>query len=380
MIQRILILLFLFVSYAQLGFSQSKKKGKEANLVSEPAKSTIQGIGVMEFIYDVHNFRSISEKGGLVFHDFKFINLGKGPINITDVITSCGCTQSNWTRTPIKPGDTGVVRATFDPNGRVGEFEKTLTVVSDGSPNSYAIRIKGHVYPTKLSPGDSYKYQYGNLAIKTNSIQFPAVKSNSYDSVEIGLFNLSNKKISIYKIEAPNNMLVIQPESYIQPNTDMKILLKYYPKMPLEYGPTKQEIKIYTNDDSLPYKKFYISANIVENFENLDKKALKKAPKLVLNSAEIDLGNVKLFSSPVAKFTLTNKGKSDLIVRRVIRSCSCLTPELSQTVIPKGKTATLNVGYSLVNMAGPDSKTVKIITNDPKQPEITLNIKINVTE
>lgn len=62
-------------------------------------------------------------------------------------------------------------------------------------------------------------------------------------------------------------MLVIQPESYIQPDTDMKILLKYYPKMPLEYGPTKQEIKIYTNDDSLPYKKFYISANIVENFE-----------------------------------------------------------------------------------------------------------------
>jgi hypothetical protein len=31
-------------------------------------------------------------------------------------------------------------------------------------------------------------------------------------------------------------------------------------------------------------------------------------------------------------------------------------------------------------MAGPDSKTVKIITNDPNQPEITLNIKLNVTE
>lgn len=65
------------------------KKGKEANLVSEPAKSTIQGIGgygssSMMFII----LESISEKGGLVFHDFKFINLGKGPINITDVITS----------------------------------------------------------------------------------------------------------------------------------------------------------------------------------------------------------------------------------------------------------------------------------------------------
>jgi hypothetical protein len=206
------------------------------------------------------------------------------------------------------------------------------------------------------------------------------VKSNSYDSTEIGLFNLSNKKIFVYKIEAPNNMLVTQPYDNIPPNTDMKIKVKYYPKMPLEYGPTKQELRLFTSDDSLPYKKFYISANIVEDFSKMDKKALKKAPKLVLNTAEIDLGNVKLFSSPVAKFTLTNKGKSDLIVRRVIRSCSCLTPELSQTVIPKGKTATLDVAYSLANMAGPDSKTVKIITNDPNQPEITLNIKLNVTE
>jgi hypothetical protein len=31
-------------------------------------------------------------------------------------------------------------------------------------------------------------------------------------------------------------------------------------------------------------------------------------------------------------------------------------------------------------MAGPDTKTIKLITNDPNQPEVMLTVKINVTE
>lgn len=379
MIKRIIIVLLIVANSQFLSWAQSNKKNEKPAENNSMAQ-TQSGLGVMEFFYDSYNFRNINEKGGLVYHDFKFKNIGKGPLTITDVITACGCTKSAWTKTPVNPGDTGTVRATYDPNGRQGAFDKPLTIITDGTPYSYDIRIKGHVYPTKVNFGDTYKYQYGNLAIKTNSIQFDNVKANSYDSIEIGLFNLSNKKIFLYKIEAPNNMVISQPYDNIPPNTDMKVKLKYQPKLPIEYGPAKQEIKFYTSDDSLPQKKFYVSANIVEDFGVMDKKALKKAPKLVLNSPEIDLGNVKLFSSPVAKFTITNKGKSDLIIRRVIRSCSCLTPELSQTIIPKGKTATLNVVHSLANMAGPDSKTVKIITNDPTQPEITLTIKLNVTE
>ena len=164
------------------------------------------------------------------------------------------------------------------------------------------------------------------------------------------------------------------------PNTDMKIPLKYYPKYPLEFGPVRQEFKIYTNDDSLPIKRFFVTANIVEDFSMLTKKELKEAPKLTLKSAEVDLGNVPLFNTPTAVFTITNKGKKDLIIRRVVRTCTCLTPELAITTIPKGKSADLKVQYSLVNMAGPDSKTIKLITNDPKNAEITLTVKINVTE
>jgi hypothetical protein len=125
---------------------------------------------------------------------------------------------------------------------------------------------------------------------------------------------------------------------------------------------------------------FYVSANVIEDFGLLSKSDMKKAPRAVFNKTEIDLGNNSLFSTPVAKFTITNKGKQDLIIHKVIRTCSCLAPVISQTTIPKGETATLDVTYSLANMAGPDTKTIKLITNDPKQPEVTLTVKINVTE
>jgi len=236
------------------------------------------------------------------------------------------------------------------------------------------------VYPSKFNFANTYKYQYGNLAVITNLLNFPAVKNTKYDSTEIGLYNMSNKKIYIYRIDAPTNIIVNKPQDFMFPNTGMQLKVKYYANRPVEFGPVKQEIKIHTNDDSIPTKIFYVSANIVEDFSTLSKSERKKAARAVFNKTEIDLGNNSLFSTPVAKFTITNKGKQDLIIHRVVRTCNCLTPALSQTIIPKGKTATLDVTYSLANMAGPDTKTIKLITNDPNQPEVMLTVKINVTE
>ncbi|OYU96144.1 MAG: hypothetical protein CFE21_06955 [Bacteroidetes bacterium B1(2017)] len=358
--------------------AQKKKDTKvPKTAIEQPSK---EGFGVIQFDYLKFNFGNINEKGGRVYHDFHFVNLGSGPLTIKNVVTSCGCTNTTYTRTTIQPGDSGVVIASYDPDGRQGEFDKTILVETDGNPSNQTLTIKGHVYASKFNFTDTYKYQYGNVAVITNAITFNNVKTTGYDSSEIGLYNMSNKRIYVYKIEAPANIEAIKPYDNMPPNTDMRIKLKYYPKNPPDYGMSKSEIRIYTNDDSLPVKKFYVTANVKEDFSQLTKSDLKKAPKMVLSSTEIDLGNVPLFNSPSGTFTITNKGKQDLIIRRIVRTCSCLNPELSQTIIPKGKSATLKVAFSLVNMAGPDSKTIKIITNDPKQSEVTLTLKINVTE
>ncbi|MBC7383606.1 MAG: DUF1573 domain-containing protein [Bacteroidia bacterium] len=334
--------------------------------------------GLMLFDYLKYDFGNLNEKGGRVFHKFVFTNTGNAPIRILNVSTSCGCTSSEWLRTVVLPGQKGYVNAAFEPNGKQGAFDKKLTIETNGVPTYIDLTIRGMVYASKYNFADTYKYQYGHLAVITNSINFPAIKNTGYDSAEIGFYNMSNKKIYLLKIEAPNNMIVSKPYDHLMPNTDIKIKLKYYPRNPVEYGPVKHEIKITTNDDSLPVKVFYVSANVVEDFSALDTKALKRAPKVSFNKTTIELGKIHLADKPTANFIITNKGKEDLIVRRVIVGCGCLIPELSNMVIPKGKSATLNIHYSLTNMAGPDSKTVKIITNDPTQSETTLTVSIDV--
>lgn len=92
---------------------------------------------------DSFDFGTI-EKGKPVSHDFTFKNTTKQTILITDVKASCGCTATNYTKTPIKPGETGSVTATYNA-ANPGNFTKTVTVTTNDSSVNKVLTIKGKV-------------------------------------------------------------------------------------------------------------------------------------------------------------------------------------------------------------------------------------------
>jgi len=75
---------------------------------------------------------------------FKFKNTGKEPLIITNCQGSCGCTVPTWPHEPIKPGATSEIKVKYATD-RVGAFEKTVTVSSNGKTASKIIKIKGFV-------------------------------------------------------------------------------------------------------------------------------------------------------------------------------------------------------------------------------------------
>lgn len=93
----------------------------------------------------VHDFGTISESGDSVRATFTLTNNSKGPIVITTVQPSCGCTASEWTKSPIAPGKTGNVVATFGPKNRPGAFEKSINILTTGNPDRFTVWIKGTV-------------------------------------------------------------------------------------------------------------------------------------------------------------------------------------------------------------------------------------------
>ena len=60
-----------------------------------------------------HNFGTIAQ-GEKVSYTFKFRNIGDGPLQITDVTTSCGCTASKYSTEPVKPGESGTVEVILE--------------------------------------------------------------------------------------------------------------------------------------------------------------------------------------------------------------------------------------------------------------------------
>ncbi len=73
--------------------------------------------GWAKFDSEFHDFGKITD-GEFVRHKFKFTNVGKGDLVISNVEAACGCTSPNWTKDVIPPGGEGYVETVFNSTGR----------------------------------------------------------------------------------------------------------------------------------------------------------------------------------------------------------------------------------------------------------------------
>lgn len=76
--------------------------------------------------------------------DFEFKNTGKTAVIITNVKASCGCTATDYTKTPIQPGATAKVTATYNAAAK-GAFTKTVTVTTNAEETPKVLSFKGTV-------------------------------------------------------------------------------------------------------------------------------------------------------------------------------------------------------------------------------------------
>jgi hypothetical protein len=71
-------------------------------------------------------------------------NIGTEPLIIDEARPSCGCTVSDYTKSPIAPGKTGTITATYNA-AAVGPINKTLTVKFAGADDVKFVRLTGEV-------------------------------------------------------------------------------------------------------------------------------------------------------------------------------------------------------------------------------------------
>jgi hypothetical protein len=98
-----------------------------------------------EITYDLGTI----ESGESVTHEFKFKNSGDKDLIISQAKGSCGCTQPEYPKDPIAPGDEGVIKVTFNSTGISGQITKNVTLIANTTPNTKVLTITGEVIKSK---------------------------------------------------------------------------------------------------------------------------------------------------------------------------------------------------------------------------------------
>lgn len=92
-----------------------------------------------------HDFGDIQEAAGNVETTFTVTNSGSNPLLISEAKGSCGCTVPDYPRDPIQPGESREIAVSFDPKGKQGPQNKTVTIMANTEPATTVISLRSNI-------------------------------------------------------------------------------------------------------------------------------------------------------------------------------------------------------------------------------------------
>jgi hypothetical protein len=112
--------------------------------VSASAQTEVANGAVISVDKESHDYGEI-EKGGDPYCEFTITNKGTEPLIISNAKGSCGCTVPEWSKEPILPGESSIMRVKYDTK-RVGPINKSVTVTTNAvNEPTKVLRIMGKV-------------------------------------------------------------------------------------------------------------------------------------------------------------------------------------------------------------------------------------------
>lgn len=333
----------------------------------------------IEFTKSEHNFGTILERDGIQKATFEFTNRGTAPLILHNVITSCGCTAPEWTRQPIPPGGKGTIQLAFDPANRPGAFSKTASVQSNADNPMVILTISGRVSERERTLAEQYPRQIGMLRAERNHLSFPTIHQDQSRTETLELVNDSETPVRVAFRQVPDHIKANIAPQTIPARGKAVLTVNYSAAAAGTFGFVNHRIYMTLNGASDYNYSIGVSATIVEDFSALSAEELANAPVARYSTMSYDFGTMKQGDKKEFTFQLTNTGKRNLVIRTIRASCGCTAITPSKEVIAPGETIPIKVVFDSTGKKGRQSKTVTVITNDPRNATATLRLSSNIS-
>lgn len=329
----------------------------------------------ISFNEKVHDFGSI-QWNVPVTATFEVVNKGNKPLVITKVTTSCGCTVAGWTKEPIYPGATGLVKSTFDAKA-IGRFHKTVGVYCNAADKPIYLTIKGTV-STEAKNYDAYPYQVGSIRLDRNEIEFPDAHKGDKPVAEIKLVNTSDRTYEPVLMHLPPYLKAEAIPAKLGKDRAGIIRLTLDSRHLVNLGLTQTSVYLarFSGDKVGEENEIVVSSVLLPDFSKLSEQQKLNAPSIRLSATELDMRSVGTKDKITQKVTITNTGKSRLDIRALQVFNPAVNVSLKKRYVEPGASTSLKVTLHTKGLKKQKaSPRLLMITNDPEHPKVVIKIK-----
>ena len=147
-------------------------------------------------------------------------------------------------------------------------------------------------------------------------------------------------------------------------------------------------IFISTNDENTPTLRLTATFNkkvptlVFPNLPRSDSAEIKTAqsnsPVIYFPETSHDFGAVEQGNVVGYNFTVINKGKAPLKIKRIRTSCGCTAAITKKNVLDPGESTEIHTEFDSSNEMGKVHRSIEVISNDPSNEKAILNIYVDV--
>ncbi len=237
-----------------------------------------------------------------------------------------------------------------------------------------SLTFGGEILPRKKTRADFYALKNGSLAFIKNSLNFGEIKNSQKKSDTVYITNNSEKIITLETSALNPSYAKIQfSATEMKPSAIEKITIVYDATLRNAFGITKDTIFIQTNDENNLLKEIYLTADIFEDFSKIKPEKLKLAPEAYMINTNFDFRYAKKGTDVKATFNIKNKGKTQLLIRKVDKTCDCIKVNYADK-IRFDRDSPIELIMNTTYLKGNVDEKVTLITNDPKNARIVLHL------
>ncbi len=142
--------------------ANASKVTKNSDVVRNPVTADVPddtiNVAKLQFEEETYNYGKVKE-GAPVEHIFKFKNVGKVPLIISQAKSTCGCTVPTFPKDPIPPGEGGEIAVKFNTKAKKGRQKKPVNITANTYPKLTTVYIDGEVEEDPVAAAERKKQQ-----------------------------------------------------------------------------------------------------------------------------------------------------------------------------------------------------------------------------